>query len=215
MNGRLVTFEGVEGCGKSTQAALLRQRLEAQGRDVTLTREPGGTRLGEAVRRILQNEACGEPLDAAAEALLFAACRAQLVARVIRPALEAGRIVLCDRYGDSTVVYQGVARGEPREAMERLNVLATGALAPDVTVLLDMPAADGAARVAVRNAAEGRGADRFEREALAFHERVREGYLALAARDPGRVRVVDAAGPVDAVAARVWAAVAPALEPGT
>ena len=194
--GIFITFEGGEGCGKSTQLRLLARRLESAGLMVRSLREPGGTIVGEAVRTVLLDpEHIG--LDAVAELLLYEAARAQLVAEVIVPALAAGEVVLCDRYFDSSTAYQGHARGLPLEQIESLNRIATGGLIPDRTLLLDIDAAHG-----VQRATHG-GADRLEGEDNAFHERVRAGFLAIAAKNPDRVRVIDADATVEAVAARI------------
>lgn len=198
--GVFITFEGGEGCGKSTQQRLLARRLAATWRTVRSLREPGGTVVGEAVRSVLLDpEHTG--LDATSEVLLYEAARAQLVAEVIEPALEAGEIVLCDRFYDSSTAYQGHARGLPLEQIEMLNRIATGGLVPDRTLLLDIDAALGVQR------ATRVSADRLEGEDLAFHERVRAGFLRVAAENPERFRVIDASGDVETVAARVTAAV--------
>jgi dTMP kinase len=201
--GRLIAFEGVEGAGKSTQLALLRQALEGGSREVVVTREPGGTPAGERIRDLLLDPKA--ELYPRTEALLFAAARAELVERVIRPALERGAHVLCDRYLDSSLAYQGDARGLGRHPVEEVNRFATGGVLPDLVVLLDLDPAAGLARRA-------RAHDRIEGQDLDFHRRVRQAFLDLAAADPGRFRVVDAAAPVDEVAARVEAAVFPLLE---
>jgi dTMP kinase len=201
--GRLIAFEGVEGAGKSTQLELLRLALEGRGRDVVVTREPGGTPAGERVRDLLLDP--GVELAPRAEALLFAAARAELVERVIRPALERGAVVLCDRYLDSSLAYQGGARGLGRGPVAGVNRFATGGILPDLVVLLDLDPADGLARRA-------RGRDRIEGQDLAFHRRVRQAFLDLAAADPGRFRVVDAAAPAAEIAARVREAVLDLLE---
>jgi dTMP kinase len=195
--GRLIAFEGVEGSGKSTQLELLRRVLEGRGLDVVVTREPGGTPAGERVRALLLDPAV--ELHPRAEALLFAAARAELVAAVIGPALERGAVVLCDRYLDSSLAYQGGARGLGRGPVAEVNQFATGGLLPDLVVLLDLDPAAGLARRA-------RDPDRIEAQDLAFHQRVRDAFRDLAAADPGRFRVVDAAAPVAEVAARVQAA---------
>lgn len=182
--GSLITFEGVEGAGKSTQIAALEATLLARGQRVLRVREPGGTSVGDQIRRVLLDPDT-RPLDPLAELLLFQASRAQLVASVIRPALLEGTFVLCDRFFDSSTVYQGYARGLELSAVEALNRLATGGLEPRLTVLLDLPAAQGLGRVRVRAGAEG--LDRFEQEAGAFHERVRQGFLRLATDHPERV----------------------------
>ncbi len=201
--GRLIAFEGVEGSGKSTQVELLRQAVEGRDREVVVTREPGGTPAGERVRALLLDPEV--ELGPRAEALLFAAARAELVAEVIRPALERGAHVLCDRYLDSSLAYQGAARGLGRGPVEEVNRFATGGLLPDVVVLLDLDPAAGLGRRA--------GAlDRIEAQDLGFHRRVRQAFCDLAAADPGRFVVVAAAAPVGEVAARVQAAVLPLLE---
>ncbi len=199
--GVFITFEGGEGCGKSTQLRLLAHRLEAAGLNVRALREPGGTAVGEAIRSILldpENTDLGDN----AELLLYEAARAQLVTELIEPALEAGEIVLCDRFYDSTTAYQGYARGIPLPEVAALNRAATGGLTPDRTVLLDIDPALGIQR------ATAEGADRLEAEDLAFHARVRAGFLDIAADERARIRVVDASGSVDAVAALVAAALA-------
>jgi dTMP kinase len=211
MRGRFVTFEGPEGSGKTTHARRLIERLEGRGLAALYAREPGGTPTGELIREILQHDRCGEPLCPPAEALLFAASRAQLVDRIIRPALEAGRWVVCDRFADSTTVYQGYGRGFGADRMIALNDFATAGVMPDLTFLLDVDVAAGFERLADRHREQGGGPDRLERENRAFHERVRAGYLDLARRFPERFRVVDASGSVGEVDERVWAEVRDAL----
>lgn len=197
--GLLVTLEGGEGAGKSTQIVRLAERARARGVGVLTCREPGGTPLGERLREALFG------LDAAptalAELLTFSAARAELVATVMRPALERGALVLCDRFTDSTLAYQGYGRGLDVATIAAVNAAATGGLAPDLTLLLDLDPAAGRAR-----GAEG-GTDYLEREALAFHERVRTGFRELAAREPGRWRVIDATMGLDAVTDAAWSAV--------
>ena len=201
--GALIAFEGVEGAGESTQLDRLRDELERRGHEVVVTREPGGTPVGERVREVLLDPAVD--LDARAEALLFAAARAQLVEQVIRPALERGAVVLCDRYLDSSLAYQGGGRGLGRDPVQEVNRFATGGLLPDLVVLLDLDPAEGLGR----NTASR---DRIEVEGLGFHRRVREAFCELAAGDPGRFAVVDAAAPADQVAAAVLAAALRHLE---
>ena len=201
--GRLIAFEGVEGAGKSTQLELLRRQLEGRGREVVVTREPGGTPVGERVRALLLDPEV--EIYPRAEALLFAAARAELVERVIRPALERGAVVLCDRYLDSSLAYQGGARGLGHGPVEEVNRLATGGLLPDLVVLLDLDPADGLRR------RQG-DRDRIEAQDLDFHRRVREAFRALAAADPNRFAVVDGAAPVREVAARVHAVALGLLE---
>lgn len=200
--GTFITFEGVEGSGKSTQLGLLAKRLELADVHVRCLREPGGTAVGEAIRTILLDpQHLG--LDARAELLLYEASRAQLVAEVIEPALQAGDVVLCDRFFDSTTAYQGYARGLPLEEVARLNEAATGALIPDLTVVIDVDPA-----LVLERACDASGApDRLELEDVAFHQRVREGFLAIARVEPQRVVVVEGEGPVEVVAERVFDAV--------
>jgi len=200
MRGLFVTFEGGEGSGKSTQIERLAARLIRRGLDPVVTREPGGTPLGEVARTLLLDPA--RRPQPQTEAFLLEAARAELVALVIRPALDAGRVVLCDRYADSTLAYQGGGRGLESEALEALNRLATGDLSPELTFLFDLDPAVGLARRA------GAGdANRLDREPEAFHRRVRERYLELARREPARIVVIDAAGPPDALEAQIAAAV--------
>ena len=196
--GRLIAFEGVEGAGKSTQLELLRRALEDEGHKVVATREPGGTQVGERVRSLLLDPS--STLHPRAEALLFAAARAQLVEQVIRPALERGEVVLSDRYLDSSLAYQGAARGLGREEIAMINRFATGGLPPDLVVLLRLDPAEGLAR--------GQGSrDRIECQDLDFHRRVAEAFLDLAAAEPDRFAVIDAAQPPERVAADVRAVV--------
>jgi len=203
MRGVFITFEGPEGSGKSTQARCLADSLRDMGHDVLITREPGGTPTGEAIRDILQHDASGEPIAPECEVLLFTASRAQLVRRVILPALERGVIVLCDRFADSTVCYQGYGRGFDVERMIDINAFAIGEAVPDMTLLLDIDVGRGLRRIEERNAAARVGRDRFEREDIRFHEKVRRGYLELAARWPERYRVVNTDREQDAVAADI------------
>ena len=201
--GRLIAFEGVEGAGKSTQLELLRRSLEGRSPEVVVTREPGGTPAGERIRALLLDPQL--ELHPRAEALLFAAARAELVESVIRPALERGAVVLCDRYLDSSLAYQGGARGLGRGPVEQVNRFATGGLLPDLVVLLDLDPAEGLRR-------RSRDPDRIEAQDLDFHRRVREAFRDLAVTDPGRFAVVDAAAPVPEIAARVEAAALAVLE---
>jgi dTMP kinase len=208
--GRLVTLEGVEGAGKTTQMARLGAWLRRRGLVVSETAEPDGTPLGARMRELLGALA---PVDPLAECLLFVAARAEHVRRVIRPALDRGHTVLCDRYEDSTIAYQGYGRGVELETVAALNRLATDGIRPALTIVLDLDVAEGLRRVAGRR--EGAVAvpvrDPFERLGLDFHERVRKGYRALHEQEPERVVLVAAARPEDAVAAEVQALVASRL----
>lgn len=193
MKGLFITFEGTEGSGKSTQISLLADSLKAGGRELTLTREPGGTPIGDQVRKILLDPS-NRALDPRAELLLYAASRAQHLAERIAPALEAGKIVLCDRFSDATLAYQGYGRGLDIEMIRALDRIVTAGLRPRLTVLLDLDVVAGLSRARGRNSSSGLEHEgRFENEDIAFHERVRQGYLALAKREPERIRVVDAA----------------------
>jgi dTMP kinase len=201
MTGLFVTFEGGEGTGKSTQLSRLAERLRGSGLDPLETREPGGTPLAERVRAVLLDPALAvSPL---AEALLMEAARADLVRGLIRPALAAGRVVLCDRYADSTLAYQGAGRGLDRAMLEAWNTAATGGLIPDLTFLFDLDPALGLDR---RGRAAGE-TNRLDREDREFHERVRRRYLELADAEPRRWTVLDARLPEAELAARVWSAV--------
>lgn len=209
--GRLITFEGPEGAGKSTQAAMLIAKLEARGIEVVYTREPGGTKLGEAIRGVLQYNAAGEDPCAESEVLLFEASRAQLVRNVIRPALDRGAWVLCDRFADSTTAYQGFGRGFSVELMETINRFAIGDAVPDMTILLDVNVSLGMQRCAKRQIGKKVQHDRIESEALEFHEKVRQGYLDLARRFPERFRKVDAMRLAEPIAEDVWKLVSDAF----
>jgi len=211
MPGLFITFEGPEGSGKSTHSNIVAEQLRARGFEVVRGRDPGGTPTGEAVRDILQHDAAGEPIAPETEILLFAASRAQLVRRVIKPALARGAAVICDRFIDSTTAYQGYGRGFDIERVLGLNEWATGGLNPDVTVLMDLDVGLGFDRIHRRNLDAGQGEDRFEREERSFHERVRAGYLQLAERWPERFHIVKSDESMEIVQAAVWRAVAPLL----
>jgi dTMP kinase len=195
--GLFITLEGVEGSGKTTQAANLGHALRRAHRSVTVTHEPGGTRAGEAIRSIFLDPAVS--LDVAAELLLVLADRAQHVREKLRPRLAAGEIVISDRYCDSTTAYQGYGRGFDLKLLGDLNRLASDTITPDVTLVLDLPIETGLKRTRARLKGATRGPDRFEGEALEFHRRVRQGFLAIARAEPDRVLVIDATRPLEVV----------------
>ena len=219
MAGILITFEGIEGSGKTTQASLLADRLREQGLSVFRTREPGGTHLGEGIRRLVL-EPGQEAIDPVAELFLMEAARAQHVAAKIRPALEAGKVVLCDRFTDSTLVYQGLARGLEWKTIEDVNLLAAKGIRPHITIVLDLDISAGLARTRTRadGAVQADGSidtgetNRFDLEDRKFHEIIRSGFLRLAKEDPGRVKVVRAAGSAEEVHEEVWRALEKTLE---
>jgi len=204
--GIFITFEGIEGCGKTTQARLLADRLVARNVRTLLTREPGGAAISEQIRALVL-DARNDGMEPLAEALLYEAARAQFVAQVVRPALLADTVVICDRYTDSTLAYQGYGRGLHPATLETLNAIATDGITPDSTVLVDVPVNVGLAR-----RAQGGEWNRFDAAGQAFHQRVYDGYHALAARnDAGRWYIVDGTVNKEAVAAAVWQALAPSL----
>ena len=201
-SGAFITIEGGDGAGKSTQAALLADALEARGHRVVRVHEPGGTALGERVRGVLLDAGLGD-VDATAELMLYEAARAQLVSEVVAPALEDGAVVVCDRFADSSIAYQGYGRGLGADVVRSLNAVATGGLSPDCTVLLDMPSEEGMDRAISRSGS----ADRMEAAGEKFHRQVRDAFRELAATDGARWRTVDARGTREEVAARVLMAV--------
>lgn len=203
--GLFITLEGVEGSGKTTQAAILADALRAEGRSAVVTHEPGGTRAGETIRAIFLDPAVS--LDVAAELLLVLADRAQHVREKLRPALEAGEIVICDRYSDSTTAYQGYGRGFDLKLLAELSRLATDGLKPDLTIVLDLAIETGLERTRTRAKHGARGADRFEGERAEFHRKVRDGFLATASAEPQRVTVIDADQPRETVTAEIRATV--------
>jgi len=186
--GLFITFEGMEGCGKTTQVKRLARRLKGLGVPVIVTLEPGGTGIGKNIRRVLL-DARNKALTPLSELMLYAADRAQHVEEIIQPALRTGKWLICDRFSDATVVYQGVARGQDRKLIRLLNNLVTQGIRPHLTFLLDCPVEVGLRRALGRNM---RGQDRFEKEALSFHHRVRNGYLDLARKNKKRFVILDA-----------------------
>ena len=201
--GRFITFEGGEGCGKSTQVQRLKAALETEGKEVLITREPGGTWLGEEIRRLLKDQDEDPPCDRA-EMLLFLAARAQLVKNVIRPALGRGVWVISDRFRDSTLAYQGYGRGLSLDFINDANDFACNQLKPDLTILLDVDLETSLKRMRAREAATHSQADRIERAGDEFHERLRKGFLEMAAKEPERFAVIDAGGTPDEVWNEVW-----------
>jgi dTMP kinase len=212
MRGRFITLEGGEGAGKSTQAALLARKLGTFGIGMVLTREPGGSPGAEIIRHVVLSGAA-KPLGAEAEALLFAAARADHVETVIKPALARGKWVICDRFMDSTRVYQGVVGQVSRPFLKGLEKLSVGEVIPDLTLILDIPAEAGLARAHERRA--DATPDRFENEDLAYHERLNAAFRDIAAAEPARCIVINAARPKDKVAASIWQHVRKRLDPET
>jgi dTMP kinase len=208
MAGAFITFEGIDGCGKSTQLRLLASELRVRGLNVVSTREPGGTPLGKRLRAALLD--VQEQVDPLTELLVFAADRAQHVRKQLLPALEAGQIVLSDRYADATVAYQGAGRGFEPGLIQEIVQLATGGLTPDLTLLFDLSVAESAVRTRRRVAA--RNTDRLDIESAEFHTRVRNAYLEIAEANPGRVRVIDARGSANETHAAVMNIVMPFLK---
>jgi dTMP kinase len=207
-SGFFITFEGSEGCGKSTQIRRLADKLRALGREVMTLREPGGTPIGEKIRHLLQYDDAATAMTPETELLLFAASRAQLVREVIRPALARGAFVLCDRFLDSTTVYQGVARALPPDDVTAINAFAVGCTFPDLTLLLDLDAAEGRRRASLRKGP----VDRMEQENDGFYDAVRRGYLELALAHPYRFVVIDAAPDEQAVEFAIESAIKSRLE---
>ena len=201
MNGYFITFEGSEGCGKTTQIEALAKALEAQGKTVLITREPGGTLIGEKIRNLLQDQSHKNDISDMTELLLFSASRAELITSRIQPALARGEIVICDRFHDSTFVYQGLGRAIDMNIVEQLNQITVGTLKPDLTILLDLDAKIGIERAKSRQSGE---LDRIENESLAFFEAVRNGYLELAKKEPERFKTIDGLLSVDAIKKIIW-----------
>ncbi|MDE0569658.1 MAG: dTMP kinase [Verrucomicrobiales bacterium] len=199
--GRFISFEGSEGCGKSTQIKRLCERLQGIGHEVLLTREPGGTELGECIRDLLQHAPEGENMTSESELLLFAASRAQLVRRVIKPKINSGAYVLADRFHDSTTIYQGIARGLGEEIVSLMNNFAVGDCLPDCTFLLDISVVESRERIRARS---GGQEDRMEREPDSFFEKVRVGYLELANNNLERFVLLDASKSADELELEIW-----------
>jgi dTMP kinase len=210
MRGKFITFEGGEGTGKSTQAAMLALRLESYGLGVQLTREPGGSPGAEIIRHVLLTGAA-KPLGADVEAMLFAAARDDHVQCTILPALRSGKWVVCDRFADSTRVYQGILGQVDQKLINVLERVSVGELSPDLTVILDLPVQVGLERAKLRRG--NARADRFEGEGAEFHEKLRDAYLAVAARDPDRCVVIDASAAKEVVANAIWDVVQSRLQP--
>jgi dTMP kinase len=213
LKGLFITFEGTEGSGKSTQIKLLAQRLQTAGRAVRVLREPGGTLIGEEIRHTLKHSPNNHAMTPEAELLLMNASRAQLVRELIRPSLDRGEIVICDRFYDSTTVYQGHGRGLDSGAVKSVIDFAVGNTRPDLTLLLHVPLEVSEARRRQRDTGGAAIRDRFEEADRAFFARVESGYHELATREPARVRLIDATRDVETVGDEVWALVAPMLEP--
>jgi dTMP kinase len=199
VHGTFITFEGGEGCGKSTHIDRVVARLRGEGRSVILTREPGGTQIGEQIRHVLQYSQKSAAMLPETELLLFCASRAQLVREVIAPALRSGQIVICDRFHDSTTVYQGIGRKLDPSSVAAINSFAIDDCRPDLTFVIDLDPRIGLER------ARGRELfDRMENQSLEFYQRVRQGYLDLAKREPARVKIIDGSQSIDVVQAQIW-----------
>ncbi|MBR0197302.1 MAG: dTMP kinase [Kiritimatiellae bacterium] len=203
MRGKFITFEGGEGCGKSTQILKLEEKLRSAGIDVIKTREPGGTRLSELIRGLLKDEETDPPCDRA-ELLLFLAARAQLAKNVIVPALSEGKWVISDRFSDSTFAYQGYGRGLDLDAIKTANDFACAGLRPDLTLLLEVSSETAEKRMRAREAKSSTSADRIEKAGNEFHARLRRGFLELAAKEPERIKRIDAEGDIEEVWERIW-----------
>ncbi|MBI5115510.1 dTMP kinase [Candidatus Poribacteria bacterium] len=211
-SGKFITIEGVEGSGKTTQCALLADYLREQGIDVVVTREPGGTRAGEQIRQILLSPS-NNALSPIAELMLFLAARAQQVAEIVLPSLESGKCVICDRFSDATIAYQGYGRGLDLDSISQVNEIATQGLKPDLTILLDLDIETGISRAVThkREFRESKDGDRIEKQDKEFHRRVREGYIELARREPERIVVVPVTGSIKDIHRIVVSLVAPFL----
>lgn len=212
MKGLLISFEGTEGCGKSTQISLLADQLKSLGRTVRLVREPGGTPIGEEIRHTLKHSAANHGMTSETELLLMNASRAQLVREIIRPSQAAGEIILCDRFYDSTTAYQGHGRGLDLKLVKTVIDFAVGDTRPDLTLLFHVPAEVSQARLASRQSTLPFVRDRIEEMDRSFFERVVKGYQAIAQVEPQRVKLIDAVGSVEAVKEKIWAQVKPLLK---
>ncbi|MFY9881727.1 MAG: dTMP kinase [Pseudolabrys sp.] len=212
LRGHFITFEGGEGSGKSTHAAALAQRLKSLGLEVVLTREPGGSTGAEIIRHILLS-GIAKPLGAETEAILFAAARDDHVRSTILPALDAGHWVICDRFIDSTRVYQGILGNVDQRLIRSLERVTVGPAVPELTFILDVPAQVGLARAKSRRGQDA--ADRFEAESMEFHEKLRQAYRALAGEEPARCVLIDGRAPRDVVAEKIWSTVRERLHPDT
>lgn len=212
--GLFITFEGTEGAGKSTHIRLLAERLRQLGRTVREVREPGGTPLGEEIRHLLKHHPAGRGMTPETELLLMNASRAQLVREVIRPALDAGEVVLCDRFFDSTVAYQGHGRGLDLKLVESVIAAAVGETRPDLTLLLHVPLSVSESRRLSRQNSQSAPADRFEESDRAFFERVERGFQAIATTEPKRVLVIEASRDIESIAADIWSHVEPLFKNG-
>jgi len=204
MSGLFITFEGTEGCGKSTQIALLAERLRAEGKTVHLLREPGGTAIGEEIRHTLKHSSANHGMTSEAELLLMNASRAQLVREIIRPALALGEIVLCDRFYDSTIAYQGYGRQLDLKMIRSIIDVAVGETRPNLTLLLNISQSLSEARQRARQSAKPAVRDRFEEADRSFFERVAQGYRDIAAAEPDRIKIVDASANLETVSAAIW-----------
>ena len=214
MRGKFITFEGTEGAGKSTQIRLLADRLRGIGKEVVLVREPGGTPAGERIRDVLKDPALAGQLSPEAELLLVSASRTELVRQVIRPALEEGKVVLCDRYIDSTFAYQGYGRELDQKPIAEIVAYSIDGIRPDATILLDIPLATSLARRAEREKAGGKesATDRFEQSGDLFFTRVEQGFRALAALEPDRIHLIDGVGKPEEVSDLIWQGLSGVLE---
>jgi dTMP kinase len=210
VTGRLITIEGTDGTGKTTQVRLLASYLRQKGLDILVTREPGGTHIGEVLRRLLLQPETGA-VEPVTEVLLYEAARAQHVTEVIRPALAGGKLVICDRFTDSTIAYQGYGRGLNPELIKTVNDWATGNLVPDLTILLDLEVADGLARLREQDPVNF-VPDRLERETTNFYQQVRQGFLTLARTYPERIKIIAAGAPIATVYERICAEVGRFME---